>query len=115
MTTSPKVMATPTWVTPPLVRLSMMIAPVPQKTRAKVPIISAMDFWIIWFFGVDGDAVDAGAGQAEGGNFFGTEVWAEHVIGEVDGLILLDNDVLKAIHGDELEVVFLLNSAGDAT
>src|SRR5271155_1194006 len=49
MTMRPKVMAMPTWVTPPPVSLSMTMAPVPQKTRAKVPISSEMDFLIIYF------------------------------------------------------------------
>src|ERR1700733_2297964 len=42
MTMRPKVREMPTWETAPEVRLSMTIAPVPAKTRAKVPMASAI-------------------------------------------------------------------------
>src|SRR5918995_5367431 len=41
MMISPKVSPMPTWLTPPSVTLLMMMAPVPAKTRPKVPTNSA--------------------------------------------------------------------------
>src|SRR5215471_10496171 len=45
----PKVSAIPTWVMAPALTSLIMIAPVPAKTRAKVPNSSAQSFFIsVW-------------------------------------------------------------------
>src|SRR5437868_1547242 len=46
-TMSPNVKAMPTWVTAPLLTSLITMAPVPVKTRAKVPRNSAISFLII--------------------------------------------------------------------
>jgi hypothetical protein len=45
-TINPNVIETPTWVTAPPDTWSITIAPVPQNTNAKVPMSSAIPFFI---------------------------------------------------------------------
>src|SRR5579871_5060415 len=95
VTISPKVTATPACDTAPPVSLSMTMAPVPQNTKAKLPIISAMErlsmFYRYRLFGIYSDTVDPRTRGFKGGNLPGIKVLTQYIIRNSYHLFLLKN------------------------
>src|ERR1700730_15546324 len=69
---------------------------------------------VFWFFGIDGDADDAGAGLSELTNLVGVEIGAQDIVGNMDVFFFLDRDVIKPGGVDEFEVSFFLDGSRNA-
>src|ERR1700744_5461103 len=68
-----------------------------------------------WFFSKDSDAVDPGTGGFKGGGLVRAQIMAEYVVGDGNGLFLLEGDGLEPGGFDQGKIFAFLDGTCDTT